>query len=107
MAFDVNDALESSETTAVTDERRFAGLKQPFNYFNVDVIKLLYQPDGDNVFFSSVSIASAFAMVFAVADGDSGQQLIEGLRFNGMSAEQVHDKFAKVLNVLKSKQNFC
>ncbi|XP_004434292.1 PREDICTED: alpha-1-antiproteinase 2-like [Ceratotherium simum simum] len=65
------------------------------------------QPNTTNIFFSPVSIATAFAMLSLGAKGDTHTQILEGLNFNliEQSEAQIHESFQDLLHTLNRPDN--
>ncbi|XP_009945459.1 PREDICTED: serine protease inhibitor A3M-like [Leptosomus discolor] len=80
--------------------------KQDSNY--ADFVYRFYKQaiskeDDKNVFFSPMSISTAFAMLAVGAKSTTLSQIFEGLGFNGLTETRIHDiheSFHKVLAVL-------
>uniref|UniRef100_F7BF31 Serpin family A member 1 n=1 Tax=Equus caballus TaxID=9796 RepID=F7BF31_HORSE len=66
-----------------------------------------HQSNTTNIFFSPVSIATAFALLSLGAKGDTHTQILEGLRFNltELAEAQIHDGFQHLLNALNHSDN--
>ncbi|XP_058423611.1 alpha-1-antiproteinase 2-like isoform X2 [Diceros bicornis minor] len=66
-----------------------------------------HQPDTTNIFFSPVSIATAFAMLSLGAKGDTHTQILEGLNFNltEQAEAQIHEGFQHLLLTLNRPDN--
>ncbi|XP_058423604.1 alpha-1-antiproteinase 2-like [Diceros bicornis minor] len=66
-----------------------------------------HQPDTTNIFFSPVSIATAFAMLSLGAKGDTHTQILEGLNFNltEQAEAQIHEGFQHLLLTLNQTDN--
>nr|KAF6273031.1 hypothetical protein mPipKuh1_015601 [Pipistrellus kuhlii] len=65
------------------------------------------QSEATNIFFSPVSIATAFAMISLGAEGTTRTQLLEGLGFNPAETEEadVHRGFENLLHTLNQPDN--
>jgi serpin B len=68
------------------------------NAFTVDLYSILKEQKG-NLFLSPWNIATAFAMVYAGAKGDTETQIAEVLHF-GLTQRQVHDAFGDLIQDL-------
>ncbi|XP_070105250.1 alpha-1-antiproteinase 2 isoform X1 [Equus caballus] len=66
-----------------------------------------HQSNTTNIFFSPVSIATAFALLSLGAKGDTHTQILEGLSFNltELAEAQIHDGFQHLLRVLNHSDN--
>lgn len=66
-----------------------------------------HQSNTTNIFFSPVSIATAFALLSLGAKGDTHTQILEGLSFNltELAEAQIHDGFQHLLRVLNQQDN--
>uniref|UniRef100_A0A8C4MVD5 Serpin family A member 1 n=1 Tax=Equus asinus asinus TaxID=83772 RepID=A0A8C4MVD5_EQUAS len=66
-----------------------------------------HQSNTTNIFFSPVSIATAFALLSLGAKGDTHTQILEGLSFNltELAEAQIHDGFQHLLNALNHSDN--
>ncbi|XP_021057652.1 alpha-1-antitrypsin 1-3 [Mus pahari] len=64
--------------------------------------ELVHQSNTSNIFFSPVSIATAFAMLSLGSKGDTHTQILEGLRFNltQVSEADIHKAFQHLLQTL-------
>ncbi|XP_046505338.1 alpha-1-antiproteinase 2 [Equus quagga] len=66
-----------------------------------------HQSNTTNIFFSPVSIATAFALLSLGAKGDTHTQILEGLSFNltELAEAQIHEGFQHLLNALNHSDN--
>lgn len=64
--------------------------------------ELVHQSNTSNIFFSPVSIATAFAMLSLGSKGDTHTQILEGLQFNltQTSEADIHKSFQHLLQTL-------
>ena len=72
------------------------------NEFAVDLYSMLMEDEG-NIFFSPYSISTALGMVYAGAREKTEAEMAEVLHF-GMSQEQLHLTFGRIINELNSRQ---
>ena len=60
---------------------------------------------GKNIFFSSFSVSSALAMVYAGAKGNTKTEMANVLKFSGINTNDVHIGFRKLFEVLNDPTN--
>ncbi|KAI1286183.1 Leukocyte elastase inhibitor [Halotydeus destructor] len=75
-------------------------LARSINEFSVDFLK--QATSQENVFFSSASIATAFAMLLAGAKGDTADQLKRSFKLDCVS--DVNGQFGALLDILKPQE---
>ncbi|XP_052594168.1 alpha-1-antitrypsin-like [Peromyscus californicus insignis] len=69
--------------------------------------ELVHQSNTTNIFFSPVSIATAFAMLSLGAKGDTHNQILKGLEFNSteITEAETHESFHHLLKTLNKPDN--
>ncbi|OBS64306.1 hypothetical protein A6R68_07151 [Neotoma lepida] len=69
--------------------------------------ELAHESNTTNIFFSPVSIATAFAMLSLGAKGDTHSQILEGLKFNITQITEIkfHNAFHRLLQTLNRPDN--
>lgn len=69
--------------------------------------ELVHQSNTSNIFFSPVSIATAFAMLSLGSKGDTHKQILEGLEFNltHVPEDDIHKAFQHLLQTLNRPDN--
>ncbi|XP_059135114.1 alpha-1-antitrypsin-like [Peromyscus eremicus] len=69
--------------------------------------ELAHQSNTTNIFFSPVSIATAFAMLSLGAKGDTHSQILKGLEFNSteITEAEMHKSFYHLLKTLNKPDN--
>jgi serpin B len=86
-------------TVPAPDEDVTAAMKG-MRLFGTDLYKLLASKAGDgNVVFSPVSIATALAMTYAGARGETAQEMADAMHFT-ISADALHKAFSTLDNTL-------
>lgn len=78
-------------------------VSQSNNQFAFDLYRQLCSEEG-NLFFSPTSIATALAMTYAGAEGETEKQMAKVLRFT-LPKEQIHPAFASLLATLNAPKN--
>ncbi len=86
-------------TTTSIKEEDIKNVVESNNQFAVDLYRRLQKQDG-NLFFASYNISSAFAMIYAGAQGKTAEQMAETFHFP-LIDERLHSAFAKLTQELK------
>ena len=82
-------------------QQKELAIVKPLNTFNLDLIKLLNKQDSSkNAFYSPTSIAIAFGMLNAGANGKTRDELLRTFKLEGLN--NVDDAFAKLMDGLRS-----
>ena len=76
-------------------------LPKAVNVFGVHLYQTIKESrDGENMFFSPLSISTAMGMTQLGARGDTAKQIAEVFRFNNIAGDQLHQTFKKLDNAL-------
>ncbi|KAI1286290.1 Leukocyte elastase inhibitor [Halotydeus destructor] len=76
-------------------------LGRSINDFGIDFLKQVASST-DNVFYSSASISTAFAMLLAGANGDTAHQLKRSFKLDHLI--EVHEQFGSLMTILKPRE---
>ena len=101
-------AVTTTATTTGDKKTSMAGssnpLAQPINQFTLDLFQRLStvaDQEQENAFLSPFSVSTALSMVLLAAKGRTSEQLIHGLHFDTMNAddrERIHNLFHDLLS---------
>jgi serpin B len=96
---DGDKPLPKVERPALADKAPDADVRAVASANNAFALDLLSQLDGDNVFFSPVSVSTALSMTYAGARGDTAKEMSKALHYP-FEGERLHHGYAGLLGKL-------